>query len=340
MTKNAYSHYHNFSLTRKMKIIDGVDNVKQKLPYPVLTLGNFDGVHLGHQDIFRMLNDRARTKKGTSIVYTFVPHPLRVIAPERAPKLLTTYKDKIKLIEESGIDVIICAHFTKDFANISAEDFVREVLSGALGVKEIFIGSNYLFGKGRKGSPEFLKELGKDCGFSVTIIDEITVNNSAVSSSKIRTLVAKGKVDEAAELLGRQYSVEGIVVEGAKRGKSFLNTPTANLLTANELLPRDGVYAVTVDIDGEIYGGATNIGHNPTFKDKKFSFETHILDFDGQLLGKTLRVFFIKRMRDEMKFSGVEELGAQMKKDITEIRNVLKSESAKARKDRSTKNQH
>ncbi len=317
-----------------MKIIDGIDNVHQKLPYPVLTLGNFDGVHLGHRAIFRMLHDRAREKKGTSIVYTFVPHPLRVIAPERAPKLLTTYKDKIKLIEEAGIDVIICANFTREFANISAEDFVREVLCKTIGVREIFIGANYLFGKERKGSPVFLQELGKSCGFSVTIIEEILSEDSTLSSSRIRTLVAKGEVQEAATLLGRDYSVEGLVVEGAKRGKSLLNTPTANLLTANELLPKDGVYAVTVEIDGKIYGGATNIGHNPTFEDKKFSFETHVLDFDKQLLGKTLRVSFIKRIRDEMKFSGVDELGAQMKKDISEIRNVLK-DSAEVQKSKS-----
>ena len=308
-----------------MKIIDGIQNLKRKLPYPVLTLGNFDGVHLGHQSIFRMLIDRARGKKGTSVVYTFVPHPLRVIAPERAPKLITNYKDKFSLIEDAGIDVIICAHFTKEFANMSAEDFVKEALCESLGVKEIFIGANYLFGKGRKGSPELLRKLGKKWGFTVTIIDEIMIHNSTVSSSKIRTLIAKGKVDEAAEFLGRPYSVEGIVIEGAKRGKSLLNTPTANLLTANELLPADGVYAVTVDINGKIYGGATNIGHNPTFEDKKFSFETHVLDFSGQLLGKTIRVFFLKRIRDEMKFSSVEELGAQMKNDISRIRDILKS---------------
>lgn len=308
-----------------MQVIDGIENLKQQLPYPVLTIGNFDGVHLGHRAIFRILNKRARENNGTSIVYTFVPHPLRVIAPERAPKLLTPYKEKIRLIEACGIDVIICTNFTREFANISAEDFVKEILCKTLNVREILIGSNYLFGKGRKGSPELLKKLGKECGFSVSIIDEIKIDNATLSSSKIRTLIAKGKVEEASKLLGRQYSVEGIVVEGAKRGKSLLNIPTANLLTANELLPIDGVYAVTVDIDGKIYGGATNIGHNPTFDDKKFSFETHVLDFEGQLLGKTLRVNFIKRLRDEIKFASVEALGTRMKKDIEEIRAVLKN---------------
>lgn len=311
-----------------MQVIDGIENLKQQLPYPVLTIGNFDGVHLGHRAIFRILQEKARQNNGTSIVYTFVPHPLRVIAPERAPKLLTPYKEKIRLIEACGIDVIICTNFTREFANISAEDFVKEILCKTLNVREILIGSNYLFGKGRKGSPELLKKLGKECGFSVSIIDEIKIDNATLSSSKIRTLIAKGKVEEASKLLGRQYSVEGIVVEGAKRGKSLLNIPTANLLTANELLPIDGVYAVTVDIGGEIYGGATNIGHNPTFDDKKFSFETHVLDFEGQLLGKTLRVNFIKRLRDEIKFASVEALGTRMKKDIEEIRAVLKNHIA------------
>ena len=307
-----------------MRLIDGIEKAKKKLPYPVLTIGNFDGVHLGHQAIFHMLKERASEKKGTSIVFTFVPHPLTVIAPERAPKLLTTYKDKIKLIEKSGIDAIICANFTKKFAAIKAEDFVRDILHNILGVKEIFIGSDYSFGKGKKGTPELLKSLGKECGFTVTIVNEIKINGSTLSSSGIRALVAKGKVETAADFLGRRYSVEGIVIEGAKRGKSLLNTPTANLMTANELLPKDGVYAVTVELNGKTFGGATNIGHNPTFKDKKFSFETHILDFDGDLRGKTLKVNFISRIRDEMKFAKIEDLSARLKQDIDNIRQVLK----------------
>ncbi|MDH4028934.1 MAG: bifunctional riboflavin kinase/FAD synthetase, partial [Nitrospirota bacterium] len=192
-----------------MKIIDGIENVKQKLPHPVLTLGNFDGVHLGHQAIFRMIIERAKKRAGTSIAFTFVPHPLTVIAPERAPLLLTTYKEKIRLIQDTGIDLVICANFTKKFASITAEDFVRDILCNILGVKEIYIGSNYFFGKGKKGSPELLKEMGKECGFRVTVVDEIMINNTPLSSSRIRTLIAKGRVDEAATLLGRKYSVEG-----------------------------------------------------------------------------------------------------------------------------------
>ncbi|RJQ49853.1 MAG: bifunctional riboflavin kinase/FAD synthetase [Nitrospiraceae bacterium] len=307
-----------------MKVVDGIENLKKGLPYPVLTIGNFDGVHLGHQAIFRMVINCAKRHDGTSVVLTFVPHPLRVIAPERAPKLLTTYKEKIKMIESFGIDVIICTHFTKEFADIPAENFVVDILWKNLGVKELFIGSNYFFGKGRRGSPDMLKSLGTQYGFTVNVIDEVKVNHVTPSSSGIRTLIAKGKVDEAAILLGRLYSVEGIVVEGAKRGKNILHVPTANLLTAHELLPSDGVYAVKVEIDGKIYGGATNIGYNPTFEDKKFSFETHVLDFAGELLGKTLKVFFIKKIRNEMKFSNVDKLAVQIRNDIHDIKNILR----------------
>ncbi len=309
------------------KLIDGIENITEKFPYPVLAIGNFDGVHLGHQAIFRMLVDRAKKKNGTSIVFTFEPHPLRIIAPEKAPQLLTPFKEKTTLIKSSGIDVVICVNFTREFANIKAEDFVREMLLKTIGAKEILIGANYRFGKGRKGSPELLKKLGSKYGFKVSIIDEIKLNDVILSSSRIRTLIAKGKIEEASVFLGRHYSVIGIVIEGAKRGKSLLNTPTANIATFNELLPKDGVYAVTVDLDGKIYGGAANIGCKPTFKDKKFSFEVHVLDFDNEIRGKTLRVSFIKRIRNEIKFSKIKDLAVQMKKDIDEIKQILSSEA-------------
>ncbi len=296
---------------------------EEQFPYPVLTLGNFDGVHLGHQSIFRKLKERSKEMKGTPIVFTFIPHPLKVIAPDNAPRLLTNYKDKIDLIKKCGIDVVICTKFTKEFASISAEDFVHTVLCKTIKAKEIFIGSNYLFGKGREGSPELLRKLGKQCGFTVTVVEAIKSGDITISSSLIRDLVADGRIEEANRYLGRHYSVEGVVVEGAKRGKNLLNTPTANLSTINELLPKNGVYAVQVELEGNLYGGASNIGYNPTFDSGKFSFETHILDFDGDLLGKTIRIYFIKRIRDEMKFPSADALALQLTKDITAIRGVL-----------------
>ena len=308
------------------KLIDGIEKLSEKFPYPVLAIGNFDGVHLGHQTIFRMLVEKTKEKNGTSIVLTFEPHPLRIISPEKAPKTLTPFKDKVNLIKSFGVDIVICVNFTKEFANIEAEDFAEKILYKTIGVKEVFIGSNYRFGKGRKGSPQLLNELGEKFGFKVTVVDDIKLNDITVSSSKIRTLIAKGKIEEASVFLGRHYSVIGIVIEGAKRGKRLLNTPTANIAIFNELLPKDGVYAVTVDIDGKIYGGAANIGYNPTFEDKKFSFEVHILDFDGNLLGKTLRVNFIKRIRDEMKFTNIEDLTLQIRKDVEETKQILKKQ--------------
>lgn len=308
-----------------MELIDGIENLTKKFPYPVLTIGNFDGVHLGHQVIFHMLVEQAKKMNGTSVVLTFEPHPLRIIAPEKTPKLLTTFRDKINLIRKFGIDVVVCINFTSEFARLQAEDFVKDILSEAIGVKEIFVGSNYQFGRGRKGTPELLKALGREYGFEVTIIQEINLNNVTISSSKIRTLIAKGKVEEAVEFLGRHYSVEGVVIEGARRGKSLLGIPTANIATSNELLPKDGVYAVTVEVDRMVYAGAANIGYSPTFEDKKFSFEVHIINFDGELLGKTLNVNFIKRIRDEMKFSKIEYLATQMRKDMEDIKQILRA---------------
>jgi len=308
-----------------MKIINGIENIREKFPYPVLTLGNFDGVHLGHQTIFRMLVDKARERGGTSIVFTFEPHPMKVIAPERAPRLLTTFDEKVNLIKNFGIDVLICANFTKEFAGIEAEQFVKNILLDVIDVKEVFIGSNYFFGKDRKGTPELLKELGQRYGFKTTIIPEIKVNNVIPSSSRIRTLVTEGKVEDALILLGRYYSVRGRVIEGAKRGGELFDIPTANISPFNELLPKSGVYAVTVEFNGKTFGGAANIGYKPTFGDEKLSCEVHILGFSGNLLGKELKMNFIKRIRDEKKFTKVEDLAAQMRKDIEVIKQTLES---------------
>ena len=299
-------------------------NKKEEFTYPILTLGNFDGVHLGHQAIFNIVMDRAAEKGGTPIVFTFVPHPLKVISPKTAPRLLTNYKDKIDLIKKCGIDVIICTKFTKKFADISAESFVKNVLCKAIKAKEIFIGANYFFGKGREGSPELLRRLGQDCGFTVTVVDEIKSGNTTISSSMIRRVIAEGKVDEASKYLGRLYYVDGVVVEGANRGRKLLNTPTANLSTINELLPKNGVYAVKVEMGGKQYAGASNVGYNPTFDNSNFSFETHILDFDGDLVGKTIRIYFVKRIRDEIKFSSIEALALQLQKDIENTRKIIK----------------
>lgn len=308
-----------------MKVIDGIEHIKERFPYPLLTIGNFDGVHLGHQAIFKMLAEKARKKNGTSMVLTFQPHPMRVISPEKAPRQLTTFKDKVELISAFGIDYLICVNFTKEFSAIEAKDFVKDILVNKIGVKEIFIGSNYLFGKNRKGSPELLKRMGKKYGFKVIIVEELKTNGMTISSSRIRSLISNGRVEEISRFLGRPYSVDGTVIKGTRRGRNLLHIPTANLTTSNELLPNDGVYAVMVNLEGKMFKGAANIGYNPTFKEKRFSFEIHILNFDGDILGKDLRVSFIKRLRDEMRFNNAQELASQMKKDIEAVRGLLRN---------------
>lgn len=312
-----------------MRLIEGIENLKEKFPYPVLTIGNFDGVHIGHQAILQMLRERARQKKGTSIVLTFEPHPLKIIAPEKAPRLITPFKEKLRLIEGFGIEVLICIKFTREFSKMEASDFVKGILVDTIGVREVFVGSNYLFGKGRKGSPEFLKSMGEGYGFKVTIVPEIKLagDGGALSSSRIRSLIDRGRVEEASRLLGRHYSIEGAVVEGARRGKRLFNIPTANIHTINELLPKIGAYAVTVELEGKTYHGAANVGYNPTFGGRELGCEVHIFEFDADILGRTIRINFVKRIRDEIRFHRAQDLALQIKKDIEDIRQILSTKS-------------
>lgn len=310
-----------------MKIIRGLNDVKKTpLASPAITLGNFDGVHIGHQAIFKAVVARAFDMGGTSVAFTFEPHPLKVLAPQRSPKLLCTFKEKMEQIEAAGVEIVICAKFTPEFASQNPEDFVRDVLVGALGVKDLFVGHNYAFGKDRKGDINFLRDAGKRFGFGVHVIGPVKVEGILVSSTKIRQLVMDGEVCLASKLLGRPYSIEGTVVPGHSRGKG-LGFPTANITTPNELPPKEGVYAVTVHSEGKIYRGAANIGKNPTFGDETASYEVHILDFDGDLYGKFIKMKFIKRIRDEVKFRGVDELAAQIKKDVDRVRAVFADET-------------
>ncbi|HLB25493.1 MAG TPA: riboflavin biosynthesis protein RibF, partial [Nitrospirota bacterium] len=255
-----------------MKIIRGLKDVsKNRLVKPVVTLGNFDGVHLGHQAIFKQVVARAVSEGGTSVAFTFEPHPLKVLAPQRSPRLLSTFREKMEQIEAAGMDAVICAHFTPAFASQNPEDFVRDVLVGAVGVRELFVGHDYAFGKDRRGDIPFLRESGARHGFGVHVIGPVKVEGIVVSSTKIRRLIMDGEVCLASKLLGRPYSIEGTVIQGHSRGRS-LGFPTANITTPNELPPKEGVYAVTIQVEGREYKGAANIGRNPTFQDAGPSF--------------------------------------------------------------------
>lgn len=298
-----------------MRIIRGIKNLSEKLPDPVLTLGNFDGVHLGHQAIFRKVVERGREIRGTSVAFTFEPHPLKVIAPERSPKLLNTFHGKMKLIEASGIQVVVCAEFDREFADQHPDEFARNVLVGKLGVKEVYVGYDYAFGKGREGSIESLKKTGDALGFRVGVVEPVQVDGMAVSSSLVREHVSAGRMNEASRYLGRYYSIEGTVVHGASRGHE-LGFPTANIQTTNELLPPYGVYAVLAHAGGRRLKGVASIGVRPTFDNGPVSLEAYLFDFEGDLYGKHLDVSFVARLRGEEKFPDSEALVSQIRKDV------------------------
>lgn len=310
-----------------MRIIRGVKNLTEVFPKPVLTLGNFDGVHLGHQAIFRKVVDRAREIGGTSIAFTFEPHPLKVLAPERSPRLLNTFHGKMKLVEATGIEVVVCANFTRSFADQHPEDFARDVLHAKVGVREVYVGYDYAFGRDREGSIEFLKGVGKSYGFEVGVVEAVSVDGQAVSSSLIRDCLSAGRVDEAVRFLGRYYTIEGKVIHGSHRGHT-LGFPTANLHTANELLPEYGVYAVQAHVDHRRLDGVASIGVRPTFGGGPVSIEVYLFDFQEDIYGKHVDLSFVKRLRGEKKFANVDSLVNQMQKDVEEGKNVLKNLSS------------
>jgi len=305
-----------------MRIIRGLKSFTERLTNPVLTLGNFDGVHLGHQAIFRKVVERAREIDGTSVAFTFEPHPLKVLAPERSLKLLNTFHGKMKLLAAAGIDIVICANFTRAFADQNPEDFARKVLHEKIGVSEVYVGYDYAFGKSRKGGIDSLIKMGQVYGFDVGMVHAVQVNGIVVSSSAIRDLISSGKVEEAAQLLGRYFTIEGNVVHGSRRGHT-LGFPTANLHTANELLPGYGVYAVVAEVDGRRHKGVASIGIRPTFDTGPVSVEVFLFDYDGDLYGKQMEVSFVQYLRNEKKFPDAQSLISQMHKDVEEAKKIL-----------------
>jgi riboflavin kinase/FMN adenylyltransferase len=309
-----------------MKLIKHIDKIEKPYKNAVITIGNFDGVHLGHQALFHEVIEKAEAINGTSIVMTFEPHPVRVLKQNGNLSLITIYAQKIELIENSGVDVLICVPFTKEFATISAKEFVQDVLLKSIGMKAIVVGKDYTFGKNREGDIDLLKIYAKNLGFEVIVADWIHTSKNwpgRISSTRTRELIMEGKVDEAQKLLGRYYQIRGEVTTGRNRGGKLLGFPTANIIPENELCPKNGIYAVTVEYSGKIYQGVANIGFSPTFDDHIFSVEVHILDFNENIYGKKIRVNFVQRIRGEKKFSSISELSDQIKKDIVKARNIL-----------------
>lgn len=306
-----------------MNVIYDLKTLKKPLKSPVLTIGNFDGVHRGHLALFEKVKERARAIGGESAVMTFDPHPIKVMKPENGPPLITPTRQKLDLMWKAGIDVILCLTFTREFAAVTAQDFVRDILLKIIGVRELVVGYDYSFGHRRQGTIDLLRDLGESLGFMVHVVEPVHINDKLVSSTSVRRLVQEGNLEEASLFLGRDYQITGKVIRGANRGARLLGFPTANLELYDELIPRRGVYAVTVILNGETHYGVTNIGHNPTFGDNALSVETHLLDFSGDLLGKTIKINFLNRLRDEMTFESIEELSAQIALDIRKAKRIF-----------------
>ncbi|ETW99916.1 MAG: hypothetical protein ETSY1_13175 [Candidatus Entotheonella factor] len=305
-----------------MHILDHLDALPQAAyASPVLALGNFDGVHLGHQAIFHHVRSRVQAVQGTGMVFTFDPHPSRVLRPEHAPLLLTTFEQKMRLIAAEGIEVGLRIPFTNVFAQQPPHEFIQEVLCGAIGACELVVGYDYRFGHQRAGTVEHLQEAASTYGYRVTVVEAIRVAGQTVSSSNIRKLVRGGEVENASRLLGRYYAIEGPVVEGFRRGRT-IGFPTANVRSINEIVPQTGVYAVRVQWRDTSVDGVANVGYNPTFGNEALSVEAHLFDFQADLYGETIRVEFVRKIRDERKFDSVDALMTQIQQDAEQARAI------------------
>ncbi len=305
-----------------MQVVRDLDSLDEVPKRTVLTIGNFDGVHLGHREIFRRVVHKARALDGTSAVLTFEPHPLRLLAPERAPLRINTPDEKVRLLEASCIDLLAILAFTHELAKLPAADFVEEILLRRLGLCHLVVGYDYAFGRNREGDAEFLAVQAARHGFGLDVLEPIQAGAEAYSSTRIRQAVGSGQVASAVKILGRNFTLDGLVIHGDGRGRK-LGFPTANLSVEKELLPKEGVYAVKVKWRDDYFDAVVNIGQRPTFVGAEPSLEIHLLDFQGDLYGERLRIYFVERLRDEKRFSSVAELQRSVDSDIGTARSLL-----------------
>ncbi|SKA75039.1 bifunctional riboflavin kinase/FAD synthetase [Desulfobaculum bizertense] len=311
-----------------MRVIRHIDEIPENFSASCVTIGNFDGVHKGHQLLIERTREKALSKGLASVVLTFEPHPLRVLTGKKTPPFITVLEQKLQLLQAMNVDYCAVLPFTKELAAQSPEEFVRDFLVRDLKAKELVIGYDYAFGKGRAGNYEMLCALGQKYSFGVERVGPYMYDSAVVSSTRIRDLVNKGQVWDARPLLGRFYTVRGEIEHGANRGGRLLGFPTANLRLVDELCPGLGVYAVWTTLNDVTRPGVANIGYNPTFGNDAISVEVHILDFDGDIYGDDLTVRFVQRLRSEKKFNGPQELTEQIDKDIALSRKILSSSEA------------
>jgi riboflavin kinase/FMN adenylyltransferase len=308
-----------------MEVIDDLTRADLRQD-TVLTIGAFDGVHRGHQALIEAVIERARATGRLAAVITFHPHPAVVLAPERAPRSLTTPGDKVALLEGLGVDLVVLLPFDREVAATSARDFV-EMIARHLRLRELWVGNDFALGRNREGNVPRLRELGRDLGYEVHVVEPVVDGSESISSSRIRALLQEGRVAEAAQLLGRYHSLSGEVVVGAQRGR-ILGFPTANLEVRPErAVPADGVYAVYASLGRERYPAVANVGVRPSFDNGQRTVEIHILDFDGEIYGCDLVVEFVARLRDERRFEDIDDLVSQIERDSQSAREILGREA-------------
>ncbi len=306
-----------------MKVLRAIEELDAELVGACVTIGNFDGVHKGHQQLFTRVVKEARQRGAASVAITFHPHPLAVLRPEGIMQI-SSWQQKEELIAEAGIDYLLAIPFTEEFAKTDAADFVRRVLVEKLQVTTLVVGYDYAFGKGRKGDISFLRQQGKEHSFTVDVVEPFRLHGEIVSSSLIRSLVKNGEMMRTAEFLGRSYQLRGVVKYGQQRGGKELGFPTANLhFCRQELVPKHGVYVVRVEYGGEVYGGVLNIGRNPTFTENELVAETHIFNFNKNIYNQEIKVFLLKYLRGEVRFPSIDALIAGIRKDSEKAKEFL-----------------
>jgi len=283
----------------------------------VVTLGNFDGIHRGHQALIGSAVADARSLGLSSVVLTFEPHPLKVLSPDRAPQMILAHKDKLELLRSLGVDVVVVQTFDRAFAKLDAEEFVRGILVGRLKAMKVWVGQGFRFGQGRKGTVEDLVRWGGVLDFQVGTVEPILVDGAAVSSSRIRQLVTDGRVEDVQTLLGRYHFISGRVVNGHRRGRE-IGFPTANISTRTEVLPADGIYATLFSLGERRLLSVSSIGLNPTFGAGPRTVESYIMNFDEDIYGASVKLAFVKRLREERKFDSAEALTAQIRRDVAD----------------------
>jgi riboflavin kinase/FMN adenylyltransferase len=305
-----------------VQVLRHIASHPRRFASPVLTLGNFDGVHRGHQAILGRVVAEARRLGGEALAITFAPHPLAVLRPGQAPPVLTSLHDRLGLIAALGVDAVVLLRFTPAFARLAPEEFVDRFLVARLGAVKLIVGHRVSFGHERRGNAALLETLGRTRGFAVEVIGPVEIDGREVSSSAIRAAVVAGDVRLAAALLGRPHRLSGRVVRGHRRGAS-LGFPTANVRVRDGMHPREGVYAVVAEVEGARHPGVANLGRNPTFGGGSLTLEVHLLGFDGDLYGRRCAVSFVERLRDEMAFPSAEALAGQIRRDAERARAVL-----------------